>query len=83
MKGAKGEGLLSLSFYRSRIWKEEWREKTTSDGSYPPSSLEDLLSIRLSCSSSSLSGGGEEVLTDGDNLKADVILEDVTGDDRY
>lgn len=58
-------------------------EKTTSDGSYPPSSLEDLLSIRLSCSSSSLSGGGEEVLTDGDNLKADVILEDVTGDDRY
>lgn len=27
--------------------------------------------------------GEEEVLTDGDNLKADVILEDVTGDDRY
>lgn len=68
MKGAKGEGFF---FFFSK------KEKTTSDGSYPPSFLEDLLSIRLSCSSS------EEVLTDGDNLKADVILEDVTGDDRY
>lgn len=69
MKGAKGEGSLLL-FLKGK--------KATSDGSYPPSFLEDLLSIRLSCSSSE-----EEVLTDGDNLKADVILEDVTGDDRY
>lgn len=62
-------GLFLLLFLKGK--------KATSDGSYPPSFLEDLLSIRLSCSSS------EEVLTDGDNLKADVILEDVTGDDRY